>query len=520
MARRRVRLPRAAYPFGAERAYEAAVGAAIERAWGNGTERIVTAYGRALATREDTAREDARTIPGELDAVLAGVNVVWGRLLDKQAELVPVDAGDATAAANARSVVGQLGAVVAVDPIAAEPWLGPVLDAWRQSNVALIRNLGPAHAAQVEALVADAWTNGRTTEWLQKQLVQRLGVTRRRGELIARDQVGKLNGQLTMVRQSTYGITHYRWMTSMDERVRQQHADRHGERFAWASPPDDGHPGMPIQCRCVAEPDIDDALAELEREGEGPLTIGPADIDTLNRAIDELGWWMPDRGLIARLQAEAAAGIRAQTRPRDGGGSRAPRVPRQSKRESRNPREARTPRQGNPPTAVNAAGAEAAAGAPATARPPVEEGDWGATPPPGMRIVPKGTIIQRSDGTAVCEIDGITASGFEEYKGSGDGFATKTFKAARWNTKHLGRLEARIAGIDAVTPDTSTRGSREEDATEEFANARIILETPRVMRLIIDGMNDQQLDFVNEAADAVRQAFPGWRILIVKRVAR
>jgi SPP1 gp7 family putative phage head morphogenesis protein len=515
---RRRRLPRAAYPHGQERQYAARLAALVDRAWGGGTERIVKAYGRELARRSDELRTDERTIPGPLSIAIEGVSIVFGRLLDKEGELVPIAAGAATAEANAAAVVGQLGAVIAVDPIAAEPWLAPVLEAWRASNTALIRGLGSENSAAVEELVRRAWEEGQTTEWLQRQLQRRLGITGRRAELIARDQIGKLNGQLTMVRQSTYGITHYRWMTSMDERVRQQHADRHGERFAWASPPDDGHPGMPIQCRCVAEPDIEDALAELEREGESALAIGPADIDAVNRAIDELGWWMPDRGLIARLQAEAAVGIRAQTRPRDGAGARARRGPRQSDRQLREPRQPRAPGQRNQAASVSGQPAAQAAAPAVAERPPIEIGSRGKNAPAGMDVVPRGTVILRRDRTRVTEIDGITAEAFEEYKGSGSGFASAYFNAKaerRWHGKHLQQLSQRISGIEKTTAETSTSSAGDADSTPEFASAATILATPRVMRFIIRGMSVEQLERLSVAADVVRQQYPNWTIRVI-----
>jgi SPP1 gp7 family putative phage head morphogenesis protein len=43
----------------------------------------------------------------------------------------------------------------------------------------------------------------------------------------------------------------------MDDRVRPLHADRQGLIFRWDKPPSDGHPGMAIRCRCVADPVID-----------------------------------------------------------------------------------------------------------------------------------------------------------------------------------------------------------------------------------------------------------------------
>lgn len=48
--------------------------------------------------------------------------------------------------------------------------------------------------------------------------------------------------------------THYIWRTRNDRKVRSTHADREGQIFAWANPPQGGHPGEDYNCRCRAEP--------------------------------------------------------------------------------------------------------------------------------------------------------------------------------------------------------------------------------------------------------------------------
>lgn len=78
-----------------------------------------------------------------------------------------------------------------------------------------------------------------------------------RAALIGRDQVGKLNGRLTQYYQEQAGIEEYKWVTAGDERVRPAHRRLNGEVFKWKEPPPEGHPGQPIQCRCIADPVID-----------------------------------------------------------------------------------------------------------------------------------------------------------------------------------------------------------------------------------------------------------------------
>lgn len=76
----------------------------------------------------------------------------------------------------------------------------------------------------------------------------------RRGDVIAADQVQKLAGSQDRARQVAAGVESYTWETQGDSRVRREHVARQGQVFAWDSPPDDGHPGEPINCRCRAVP--------------------------------------------------------------------------------------------------------------------------------------------------------------------------------------------------------------------------------------------------------------------------
>lgn len=70
---------------------------------------------------------------------------------------------------------------------------------------------------------------------------------------LTRDQTSKMTGQLTQMRHQQLGVEYYRWLTSQDERVRATHRDNSGHIFNWGEPPPDtGHPGNDVQCRCTA----------------------------------------------------------------------------------------------------------------------------------------------------------------------------------------------------------------------------------------------------------------------------
>ncbi|MCY4114500.1 MAG: minor capsid protein [Chloroflexi bacterium] len=73
---------------------------------------------------------------------------------------------------------------------------------------------------------------------------------------ITRDQTNKAISNLTQARHLQLGNEEYVWRTVQDERVLADHADLEGTTQRWDQAPAIGHPGEPIQCRCVAEPVI------------------------------------------------------------------------------------------------------------------------------------------------------------------------------------------------------------------------------------------------------------------------
>lgn len=138
--------------------------------------------------------------------------------------------------------------------------LGKVIDNSITANVALIESIPTQYHERLERLVLVAVQNGKPQSWLEHQ-IKRLGKsTDARAKLIARDQISKVNTAVNKERHRQLGITHYRWRTCRDERVRHKHKEREGEIFAWDTPPDDGegHAGEPINCRCTPEPVIGD----------------------------------------------------------------------------------------------------------------------------------------------------------------------------------------------------------------------------------------------------------------------
>lgn len=134
-----------------------------------------------------------------------------------------------------------------------------ILDAFLRENVKLIKSLAGDYVEQVEQIVRRGVQTGDRANVMREKIQARWGVTRSRAMLIARDQTNKLHGALTRVRQTSLGIEKYIWRTSRDERVRESHLVKEGKVFSWDDPPaDTGHPGQDYQCRCTAEPYIEE----------------------------------------------------------------------------------------------------------------------------------------------------------------------------------------------------------------------------------------------------------------------
>jgi SPP1 gp7 family putative phage head morphogenesis protein len=201
----------------------------------------------------------AQTIRAEL----VGLRRAWSAAMPAPAGLfLPLAANvDAFVTNEVDVAVGRAARVAAIDIEAPDRVGGrsraqmrELHETWSREGAELIGKVERETIDEIAELTARAVANGDTD--LGAILEQRFGIARRRANLIARDQIGKLNSRITRARQEEFGITEYTWSTAGDERVRPLHRKRDGKRFRWSDPPSDGAPGEPIQCRCVAIPII------------------------------------------------------------------------------------------------------------------------------------------------------------------------------------------------------------------------------------------------------------------------
>ena len=139
-------------------------------------------------------------------------------------------------------------------------------------NVQLIKSIRSQYLDKVQNAVMQAMVKGTLNKDLAAQIKDLGKTTEKRAMFIARDQSSKLNAALTQARHEEVGIKKYIWSTSGDERVRESHAEKDGQIFEYAKPPEDtGHPGHDFNCRCVQIPVLDDVVSQTLKEGRDPV---------------------------------------------------------------------------------------------------------------------------------------------------------------------------------------------------------------------------------------------------------
>lgn len=146
---------------------------------------------------------------------------------------------------------------------------GPeIIRAYARDNVRLIKTVHTGKLERVRALVERSWRVGDRWEVISSKIQAELGKDPTIADRIARDQIQKLNAELTRDRQVAAGVRRFAWRTSQDGRVRERHRRLEGKIFAWdAGHPTERFPGWPIHCRCYAEPVLEDEDGEFV----GPL---------------------------------------------------------------------------------------------------------------------------------------------------------------------------------------------------------------------------------------------------------
>lgn len=211
-------------------------------------------------------RDQFRT-DGFLDDVFSVIsrfaeNLFVGNMLSRTMALNVLQSNESDLRAIADAAVG----VPLQVPLQPGQTLQDLIDAWVTENTDLIKDLQQGHLNRVRNIVSRGFTDGLSYKEVAKQLREAVGISTRRANTIARDQIGSLNSQVTKARNEELGVKEFIWRTARDERVRgnpsglypkaiPSHWDREGKKYNWKAGAGarDRFPGSGINCRCYAE---------------------------------------------------------------------------------------------------------------------------------------------------------------------------------------------------------------------------------------------------------------------------
>lgn len=249
---------------------------------------------RAQKVANNKLRNNSRFLDGLSDSLLRQYNFISNKIdveLTDAYEIIDAYFSDAYATGLAskfvdtvvgydrRSIDAQIHGVLGTEKydklkglnILEDEGLQELIASEIKNNVELIKSVPEKYFEHIQKSIHQGFEKGQSTMQIAREIQAVSGVTERRAELIARDQLGTVYAEVTQQRQENLGIKRFKWQTVHDERVRDSHRAIDGRIFNW----DEGAvgydvaeevkgllPGEDFNCRCVAAP-VDEDIFEL-----------------------------------------------------------------------------------------------------------------------------------------------------------------------------------------------------------------------------------------------------------------
>jgi len=262
------------YPSSIEQLYREALerrAAMVHRLYDARITKTLNAQRRPSETRQDSEEEDIQAVITAMLSLREFIREQFApdeediRDLALKLQLRTLDYTDKKLARVAR---------VSVLP----PYVGgpDVIDAFIRENVALIKTIDERYHDEVAKLMERGIREGLSNRELTRLLdegfrdagkLSPVDGAKYNGERIARNQMHRLNGQISRLRKQQLGVRQYRWRNMKDVRVTgnpggkypdatPSHWDLDGKLFDYAGRghPIDGHPGQRPGCRCFDDP--------------------------------------------------------------------------------------------------------------------------------------------------------------------------------------------------------------------------------------------------------------------------
>jgi len=148
----------------------------------------------------------------------------------------------------------------------AESDTGQVAMALLNEQVALIQSIPIEAGLRAQKIAAENFLQGKRAvpdqsviDDLKEQMGMSTEVAVNRAKLIARTETARANASFVQARAEAIGVTHYRWVTTMDGAERESHKKMNNKIIAYDKAPTlsdgtTGHAGTFPNCRCYQEP--------------------------------------------------------------------------------------------------------------------------------------------------------------------------------------------------------------------------------------------------------------------------
>lgn len=198
--------------------------------------------------KPDYIADSLVTMDGWAEQILSAIRRVSSRftsaLFEPQIARVAASTVSRAEADNAEDFRDSINKAVGVDfqLITKPKGMTDYLEASTAENVNLIKSIPAEYFQKVETLVLGGMKDGLAPTAIAKQIQAETGVSARRANLIARDQVSQLNSDLTRQRQTAAGIEFYKAVDAGDVRV--------------SGNPVGKYPNAKISCWGIARQDI------------------------------------------------------------------------------------------------------------------------------------------------------------------------------------------------------------------------------------------------------------------------
>lgn len=151
-----------------------------------------------------------------------------------------------------------------VQPQLTEAQRNTIAADWGQNLDLYIKKFSNENIIDLRQKIEKSALSGQRSSALIETIQQNYGVSQNKARFLARQETSLMLSKFHETRYKDMGSTRYKWSTSHDERVREDHKELDGKICSWDQPPvvdksngRRGHPGTDFGCRCVAIPIFD-----------------------------------------------------------------------------------------------------------------------------------------------------------------------------------------------------------------------------------------------------------------------